>query len=87
MKESGGEDAKACIQAGYKRALYKNITPAKQAVLEKLYTQAFSKFGKDSKAAAAFLQAPEPKKGMEHLAALTVVANAIMNLDEFLSKS
>lgn len=87
MQETGGQDAKACIQAGYKRALYKDITPAKQAILEKLYTQAFSKFGSDGKAAAAFLQAPEPKKGMEHLAALTVVANAIMNLDEFLSKS
>lgn len=87
MEESGGQNAKACIRAGYKRAMYKDIAPGKEVVLEKLYKQAYDKFGKDPKAAAAFLQAPEPKKGMEHLAALTVVANAIMNLDEFLSKS
>lgn len=86
MQKIGGADQQACIRAGYKAAMYKDIVPGKLNVLAKLYTQSLEKFRKDPEATAAFLQ-QEQQPGMEQLAALTVVANAIMNLDEFLSKS
>jgi hypothetical protein len=86
MNKTGGADQKACIRAGYKAAMYKDITPAKLEILEKLYAQALAKFRKDPEATEVFLQ-QQKQPGMEHLAALTVVANAILNLDEFLSKS
>ncbi|RPE13123.1 DUF1553 domain-containing protein [Chitinophaga lutea] len=83
MKTKGGNDQKACIRSGYKAAMLKDIDTAKLAILEKLYAQAAAKYRKDAKAAAALVQADADA----HLAALTVVANAILNLDEFLSKS
>ncbi|QEH39701.1 DUF1553 domain-containing protein [Chitinophaga sp. XS-30] len=86
MHKTGGTDKTACIRAGYKAAMYRAVTPAKLEALEKLYGQALEKFRKDPQAAATFLQ-QQQQTGTEHLAALTVVANAIMNLDEFLSKS
>lgn len=87
MKASGGNDQKAWITAGYKAAMYKDITPAKLEILVKLYGQAFDKFKKDPAAAKALTARKEDMPGTSELAALTVVANAIMNLDEFLSKS
>lgn len=84
MREAGGADQKACIRAGYKAAMYKDITPAKLAALEKLYAQALEQFRKDEKEKDTFMNA---KDAPVHEAALTVVANAILNLDEFLSKS
>ena len=87
MKAVGGNDAKACIRSGYKTAMLKDITPGKLDILEKLYNEALGKFRKEPEKAKAFLQAKENIQENPHLAALTVVANAIMNLDEFLSKS
>ncbi|AWO01141.1 hypothetical protein DLD77_05270 [Chitinophaga alhagiae] len=83
MKTSGGANKAACIRAGYKAAMFKDIDPARLGILEKLYAQAQAKYSKAPKDAAALVQAGEDA----HLAALTVVANAILNLDEFLSKS
>lgn len=83
MKKKGGADRQACIKAGYNAAMLKTITPAKLQALEKLYEQAFVKYKKDPKAVSSLLQGGTDS----HLAALTVVANAILNLDEFLTKS
>lgn len=87
MRSSGGKDQKAWISEGYKLAMYKEITPAKLAILSKLYTQAFDKFKSDPAAAASLANCRDDMPAVGELAALTVVANAIMNLDEFLSKS
>ncbi|WP_341838379.1 DUF1553 domain-containing protein [Chitinophaga pollutisoli] len=87
MQKDGGKDAKACIKRGYKLAMSKDITDAKTAVLEKLYNQALQQYKKDPAAADAFNMRAVPDAEKAHLAALTVVANALMNLDEFLTKS
>lgn len=87
MEKDGGKDAKACIKRGYKLAMSKDISDAKTAVLEKLYNQALQQYKKDPAAADAFNMRAVPDAEKAHLAALTVVANALMNLDEFLTKS
>ncbi|MCK0157930.1 PSD1 and planctomycete cytochrome C domain-containing protein [Cellulophaga sp. F20128] len=73
------------ITIGYHKALYSNIRPTTLQILEELYTDAFTEFSNDATATKKFL--PFEKDPNANLAALTVVANAIMNLDEFLTKS
>lgn len=87
MVKDGGKNPKACIQRGYKLAMSKDITDAKTAVLEKLYRQALAQYEKDPAAADAFNMQAVPDTEKAHMAALTVVANALLNLDEFLTKS
>ena len=73
------------ITIGYKKALYSTIRPSTLQILEELYTDAFTEFNSDAEATKQFL--PFEKEPTANIAALTVVANAIMNLDEFLTKS
>ncbi len=87
MEKGGGKDPEICIQRGYKLAMNKDISAAKSAVLVKLYSQALQQYQKDPAAAEAFNMRSVPDGEKAHVAALTVVANALMNLDEFLSKS
>ncbi|WP_349313922.1 DUF1553 domain-containing protein [Chitinophaga sp. MM2321] len=87
MQRNGGKDATACIRWGYQTALFRQLPDNKLAVLQKLYNQALEQYRKEPAAAAALLQCKDKPPQMAELAALTVVANAIMNLDEFLTKS
>lgn len=73
------------IREGYKRALKTDLADEKLAVLRKLYRSSLAEFGEGKGNAKEFL--PEGAEGGAGIAALTVVANAIMNLDEFLTKS
>ena len=73
------------IAFGYKKATYSEITEEKLGTLMQLYQTAFSEFNKDENAIKSFLHLEE--KPSANLAALTVVANAIMNLNEFLTKA
>lgn len=87
MQQNGGKDVAACIRSGYQTAMYKPLADNKLKVLQTLYTQALTEFRKDPKAAAKMLQSTNSDTQQAELAALAVVANAIMNLDEFLTKS
>lgn len=87
MQQNGGKDATACIRWGYQTALYKAIPDNKLNVLKTLYTQALKEFQKDPNAAKKMLKSQNSEPQQAELAALAVVANAIMNLDEFLTKS
>lgn len=124
---------KTCIEAGYKQATLKNISPENLSVLQQLYEQALQEYRKEPEAAEKLLQGetggdgslsepvarsrPEASPAVNrsggeglsgpairadrtvrgsgqhgssqkaHTAALIVVANAIMNLDEFLMKN
>ncbi len=70
----------------YEKATYTKITPAKLAALKNLYNNAYDEFKNDEETTAKpFFHLK--KKPSTELAALTIVANAIMNLDEFLSKA
>lgn len=71
----------------YHQATLQEISPEKQAVLEELYQAAKTDFKADEGAAVALLGDLQDAPEKADLAALVVVANAILNLDEFITKS
>ena len=80
MKEVDQVDEQ--IKIGYRLAMARDIDTGKLYELQLLYRQALQHFQEEPKAAE------ELTGGKDFaLAALTVVANAIMNLDEFLTKA
>ena len=71
------------IKAGYKTLLVREMPDAKTAVFKELYDQAYERYSKDTKAAELLTAT---KDATPQLAAMTVVANAMMNLDEVVMK-
>ena len=71
------------IKAGYKTLLVHEMPDAKTAVFKELYDHAYERYSKDTEA-AKLLTATED--AFPQLAAMTVVANAMMNLDEVVMK-
>ncbi len=96
MLEEGGASVDARIRAGYRRALL--IDPPDEALraLRQLYEGALGEYRADDAnlagalfknvAVAGVAAEQPPDSGDPELAALAVVANAIMNLDSFLTK-
>jgi hypothetical protein len=71
------------IRTGYKSILIRDISDQKLTVLEGLYEEALREYNGD-KAAATKLAAE--KNATPELAAMTIVANALLNLDEVITK-
>jgi hypothetical protein len=85
---SGQPDPEACIARGLELALQRAADPQRVIPLMQLYERSLDSYRNDPSAAAAMLgpfadKHPSPQH--PPLAALTVVANVILNLDEFLS--
>ena len=76
------------VSQGYQLALLKNPNPQKVKILTGLYNQAHQFYTQNPQELAKFLGQKDAAQKSEsrQLAALTVVANAIMNLDEFVMK-
>jgi len=72
------------ISKGYELAFNKSISAAQQIVFEKLYKNAFTKYSQDSLKAE---QITGDKKADPAAAALVMVATALLNTDEFLTKN
>ena len=70
---------------GYEKATLSDISPEKLNALKELYATSLEEFKNDNDSLDQFLHFDESPTA--ELAALTVVANAIMNLDEFLTKA
>ncbi|SNY91966.1 PSD1 and planctomycete cytochrome C domain-containing protein [Flagellimonas pacifica] len=70
---------------GYERATLSKIAPKKLNALKELYAISVEEFKTDKDSLTQFLHFDANPTA--ELAALTVVANAIMNLDEFLTKA
>jgi hypothetical protein len=81
MKE--GKTPSEQIEAGYKMLVVREIPEEKLAILNGLYEHAFERYRHSEEAARKFTAKDEPQP---KLAALTIVANAMMNLDEVLTK-
>jgi hypothetical protein len=73
------------ISASYEQATYSRISRTTLDTLMELYETSLSEFQSNSQASALFLH--YEKQPSPQLSALTIVANAIMNLDEFLTKA
>jgi hypothetical protein len=86
MQEGGSKDIREQIKKGYALALYKPITNAKLDALEKLYREAFAKLKNDPDKACEMIGMMDEHNNPE-TAALVVVANAMLNLDELITKN
>ena len=76
-----GKNPAAAIQEMYKRLLLMPISEAKKKSMMQLYATAKTEFDRDPKARDEFFPGADAS-----LAALAVTANAMMNLDEYLTK-
>lgn len=74
------------IAKGYSMMLYKPIPKNRLKVFEELYHKALLVFRKDAAGASAFMGDPQKKVKPED-AALVLVANAMLNLDEVVTKN
>jgi len=79
------EDVSQGISDGFERATLSKINEEKLKILKNLYDQAIDEFSVETAMEHHFIGLE--KKPSIKLAALTIVANAIMNLDEFLTKA
>ncbi|MDE3251960.1 MAG: DUF1553 domain-containing protein [Bacteroidota bacterium] len=86
MIREGGNRVAAQISKGYALAMYRTIEPAKLQVFENLYAKALQKFRRDENSSVLMAGSSDGKLTAEK-AALTVVAGALLNLDEFITKN
>ncbi len=86
MKKEGGKNARQQISKGYEIAMYKMISASKLNVLEKLYAEALQNFRKDKDKTCEMIGLMNEHNNPE-TAALVVVANAMLNLDEVITKN
>ncbi len=79
-------DIKTQIKSGYARAMGQTISEKKLTILENLYTTTLQGFKLNPTAAKSITEGLVIQEEVESTAAMTVVANAIFNLDEFMMK-
>lgn len=75
------------ISKGYQIATGLNISSNKTMVLESLYSQTMQQLKNDNGRVRKMLSDTTNKQQQKELAALAVVTNAILNLDEVITKN
>ncbi len=73
----------SCIRTGYRLLTLREIPDAKLRIFHSLYQDAFETYQADSAAVHAITK---EKDGTQSLAAMTIVANALLNLDEVIMR-
>lgn len=86
MKAKGGEDVAQQIAFGYNSMMYKPISATKLKALTDLYAYTVGKLKKDENATCELVGLMNEHNNPE-TAALIVVANSMLNLDEWLNKN
>jgi len=86
IQELGGKEINKQIQKGYELMMYKPISETKLKALVELYNKSVGKFKKDENAGCEMIGVMDKHYNPE-TAALVVVANALLNLDEWLNKN
>ena len=71
------------IKVGYSRLLFHEISPEKLKVLSDFYNATVAEYKKDN---VSVQKVVNDKKGTPEQAALVLVANALLNLDEVIMK-
>lgn len=84
MKANAGASRLDMLNYGYHKAIGRSPSPLILAELDSLFVWAAQNY--ECEKAAASIVAGQEKENPEELAALTIVANAIMNLDAFVMK-
>jgi len=80
------QDVRKQIAKGYELALYHPITTEKLQALEKLYYEAFQKLKNDKEKTCDMIGQMDDHNNPE-TAALVVVANAMLNMDEMITRN
>jgi hypothetical protein len=86
MQHEAGKDVKSQISKGYEMMTYKSIPGGKLKVLEDLYNKAIVEFKSDDDRTCEMVGVNNEHNNPE-TAALVVVANAMLNLDEVVTKN
>jgi hypothetical protein len=86
MQKTNAKSPSVQIANGYKMMLFKPIPENRLKVFENLYQTALLAFKKDAKSTAALMGNSTQLAKPEH-AALVIVANAMLNLDEVVTKN
>jgi hypothetical protein len=80
-------DIKQQIGNTYEKVTGQPVTPQKIVVLETLYQKGFNQLGSDQNRINKMLSDSIFHKEDRHLAAMAMVTNAILNLDEVITKN
>ena len=86
MQREGGADLRSRLAWGFRLCTARRPKPAELARLETLVAQERARYLADTKAAQQMAGGPADAKDLPELAALTVAANVMLNLDETLTK-
>jgi Protein of unknown function (DUF1553)/Protein of unknown function (DUF1549)/Planctomycete cytochrome C/Carbohydrate binding module (family 6) len=86
MQDEGGKTINEQISRGYELATYKRIAPAALQTFLKLYNDALFKFKNDKDKTCNMIGVMDKHNNPE-TAALVVVANTMLNLDELITKN
>lgn len=86
LKASNIKDPAKVIETGYELAMNKSISPIKLDALLKLYNKAYNRFVKDADKTCEMVGMNDEHNNPE-TAAMIVVANAILNLDELVTRN
>ena len=86
MVAEGGDALASRLALGFRLCTARKATPDELAPLTALYERQVRRYGEDRKAAAAFAGADAGKPDVSQLAALTTVANVLLNLDETITR-
>lgn len=86
QKESGSKEVQQQMAKGYEIMLYKPMSAATQKIFVDLYNEALNEFKTDEKKTCEMIGVNNEHTNPS-TAALVVVANAMMNLDEVLTKN
>jgi hypothetical protein len=86
MKDIGGAAITQQVQTGYEAMMSKRISETKLKVLVNLYDQSIARFKKNKEATCEMIGVMNEHNNPE-TAALVVVANAMLNLDEWVNKN
>ena len=81
IEKAGVKNVSKTIECGYQMAMNKSITQPKLEALEKLYNKAYNEFSKNEEKTYEIIGEKNEHDNPE-TAALVIVANAILNLDE-----
>ncbi len=85
MLREGGADTRAQLAYGFRCCVARAPKPAEAARLVALYNQQLANYRSDPKAAALLAGGPDSQPKLAEIAALTVVSNVLLNLDETLT--
>jgi hypothetical protein len=86
MQEMGGSEITKLIEKGYAAMMHKPISAARMNALVDLYKKSITVYKNDKEAACEMIGINDKHNNPE-TAALVVVANTMLNLDEWVNKN